>query len=101
MLFWPLIILKYVLIVESARKMDIKQFMKRKIISDSWSVENISDKILKTGSYGRNGTAFCERPFALHRQQPDKDKQNCNVAPRGKISVDTKGCTDFNLYPGS
>jgi len=33
---------------ESARaKMDIRQFMKRKTISDSRSVENISDKILR------------------------------------------------------
>jgi len=27
--------------------MDIKQFMKRKCISDSWNAENISDKRLK------------------------------------------------------
>jgi len=25
------------------------------------------------------GEAFCERPFALHRQQPEKDKQNFDV----------------------
>jgi len=46
-------------------KIDIRQFMKRKSISDSRSVENI----------------------ALHRQQPEKDKQNFDVAPHGKISA--------------
>jgi len=34
------------------------------------------------------GRAFCERPFALHRQQLERDKQNVDVAP-GKISADT------------
>jgi len=33
--------------VESARKMDIKQFMKMKSISDSRSVKNISNKRLR------------------------------------------------------
>jgi len=46
MLFWPLIILKYNLFVESARKMDIRQFLK-KSLSDSRSAENISDKRLR------------------------------------------------------
>jgi len=27
------------------------------------------------------GKAFCERPFALYRQQAEKDKQNVDVAP--------------------
>ena len=27
------------------------------------------------------GKAFCERPFVLHRQQPEKDKQNVDFAP--------------------
>ena len=26
--------------------------------------------------------------FALHRQQPDKDEQNVDVAPPGRISAD-------------
>ena len=30
---------------------------------------------------GRKGKAFCEYPFAVHRQQPEKDKQNFDVAP--------------------
>jgi len=47
MLFCPLFFLNNDLLVENARKMDIRQFMKRISISDSWSVENISDKILK------------------------------------------------------
>jgi len=33
--------------VESAQKMDIRQFMKRKSISDSQSVESTSEKILR------------------------------------------------------
>jgi len=28
------------------------------------------------------------RPFALHRQQPEKDKQKVDFAPPGKISAD-------------
>ena len=37
----------------------------------------------------RKGEAFCVRPFALHRQQPEKDKQNVDfVPPPGKISAD-------------
>jgi len=27
------------------------------------------------------GKAFCERPSALHRQQPEHDKQNVDVSP--------------------
>jgi len=44
---------------------------------------------------------FCERPFALHHQQPEKDKQNFDVAPHGNISADAHGCTDFDLFIGS
>jgi len=29
---------------------------------------------------GCKGKAFCECPFTLHRQQPEKDKQNFDVA---------------------
>jgi len=39
--------------------------------------------------YGvEGGKTFCERPFALHRQQAEKDKQNVDVAHPGKISAD-------------
>jgi len=33
---------------------------------------------------------FCVRPFALHllRQQTEKDKQNVDFAPPGKISAE-------------
>jgi len=34
---------------------------------------------------------FCIRPFALHRQQPEKDNQNVDFAPPGKISADAHG----------
>jgi len=40
---------------------------------------------------GRKGKACCERPFALHRQQPEKDKQNFDVALPEKISTDVHG----------
>jgi len=32
----------------------------------------------------RMGQALCERPFALHRQKPEKYKQNVDVAPPWK-----------------
>ena len=32
-----------------------------------------------------------ERPFALQRQQPEKDKQYIDVSPPGKISADSHG----------
>jgi len=31
------------------------------------------------------GKALCERPFALHRQQPENYKQNVDVAPLEKF----------------
>jgi len=74
--------------------MDIRLFIKRKSIHDSRSIENISDKRLRieVQPAQTNGVerikAFSERPFALHRQQIEKDKQNCDVAPTGKISAD-------------
>jgi len=37
------------------------------------------------------GKAFCERPIALHRQQPENDKHNVDAAPSGKISADAHG----------
>ena len=40
---------------------------------------------------GRKGKAFCERLFALHRQQPVKDKQILDLAPHGKNSADVHG----------
>ena len=64
--------------------------MKRKGIPDSRSVENISDKRLRievqsTQTNGLERVEFCERPFALHHQQPEKDKQNLDVAPMEKF----------------
>jgi len=31
------------------------------------------------------GKGFCERPFELHRQQPEKNKQNFDVAHMEKL----------------
>jgi len=41
------------------------------------------------------GKALCELPFALHRQQTEKYKQNVNVALPGKISADANGKGDW------
>jgi len=49
----------------------------------------------------RKGKAFCERPLALHCQQPENNKQHFDVDPPGKIYADAHGCTDFNLILGS
>jgi len=38
----------------------------------------------------RKGKALCQCPFALHRKQPEKYKQNIDVSP-GKISADANG----------
>jgi len=35
--------------------------------------------------------ALCERPFAMNHQQPEKSKQNFDVAPHEKISPDAHG----------
>jgi len=35
--------------------------------------------------------ALCERPFALHRQKPEKYKQNVDFSPPGKIYADANG----------
>jgi len=50
-------------------------------------------------SWCRNSKAFCERPFALQRHQPEKDQQHVHVAPPGKMSA-TPMAT-FTLSRGS
>jgi len=37
------------------------------------------------------GKALCECPFTLHRQQPEKYKQNIDVSPHGKFSEVANG----------
>jgi len=39
----------------------------------------------------RKGKTLCERPLTLHRQQPEKYKQNFDVVPHEKISADAHG----------
>jgi len=79
--------------------MNIRQLMKWKSISDGRSVENISDKNVRIevqpalANGLERAKAFCERPFTLHRHQPEKDKQNFDVAPTGKTSADVHGWT--------
>ena len=60
--------------------------MKRKSISDSQSVENISDKRLsiEVQPAQTNGVERVKRlrtSISLHRQQPEKDKQNFSLPP--------------------
>jgi len=55
-----------------------------------------------TDYFGRKGKAFCEGLFALHRQKPEKDKKNFDVAsPTQKIYANARGCTDFDQIIGS
>ena len=107
MLFWLLIILKLWLFVESAQKWILGSLWKESI-SDSRSVENtFTQKIdnwgsIRTDWWYRKGEAFCEGPFALRRQQPEKDKQNFDVASpwknfRGRPWLHN----DFDLILGS
>jgi len=35
--------------------------------------------------------ALCERPYTLHRQQPENYKQNFDFASHGKVSADAHG----------
>ena len=44
----------------------------------------------------RSSKVFCERQFALQRQEPEKDQKNFDVSPPGKISADVHGC--FNPF---
>ena len=87
-------------------EIDIKQFMKRKSISDSWNEEDITDKRLKievqppqTNELDR--VKRFVNVHLHHRQQPEKDKQNFDVVFIGKISADAHGCADFDLILGS
>jgi len=40
------------------------------------------------------------RPFALHRQETEKDKQNFDFAPPWKISTDAHACGLSSLVLG-
>jgi len=70
--------------------MDIRQFMKRISISDSRSVENITDKISKLGFnqhslMGQKVQSVLWTSINLHRQKPEKDKQISTLTPLEKI----------------
>jgi len=45
----------------------------------------------------REGKAFCERAFVLHRQQHAKDEQNIQFAPLGKVSADARA-SDLKFF---
>jgi len=83
--------------------------MKRKGKPGSRSVENISDKRLRIEVLpARTNQMERVKSFVnihLHciviHQQPEKYKQNFDISPYGKISVDAHGCTDFDLILGS
>jgi len=65
--------------------------MKRKIVSDTRSVETISDKRLRievqpAQANGVDGVKrFVNVHLRLHRQQPEKDEQNFDVSPLEKF----------------
>jgi len=71
--------------------MDIRQFMKRKSISDSRSVENISDKRLgiKVQPAQTNGKERVKRFVNVHSHciviNLENDKQNFDVPPIEKF----------------
>jgi len=44
------------------------------------------------------GKAFCEHPFALHRQQPENNAQNVDVAAHGKICAEPMGASMAVTY---
>jgi len=48
----------------------------------------------------KKGKAFCERAFALHRQQHGKDKQNIEFTHPGKVSADAHA-SDLNFFQNS
>jgi len=76
---------KAFLIAEVYKTFQTKDWESRSTIKDEWR---------------RKGKAFCERPFALHRQQPEKE-QSFDVSLPLKISAKTNECTDFDLNLGS
>jgi len=41
---------------------------------------------------------FCIRHFTLHLQQLDKDKQNVDCTPPGKLSADAHGALDLIYF---
>jgi len=87
--------------------MDIRQFMKRKGISDSRCVENISDKRLRIEVQPAQ-TNWVERVkrFAnvhLHCivSNLKRIRAKFRRCPSGKIYADVHGCTDFDRIGGS
>jgi len=47
------------------------------------------------------GKAFCERPFALHGQQPEKDKRNVDFPPPEKFLRTSMTDLAFRLIIGN
>jgi len=68
---------------------DFTLILKIHKVSDSLSVK-FSHKENTASNYCRNVEhfLFCTHPFVLHRQQPEKDKQNADLASPWKISAD-------------
>jgi len=81
--------------------------MKWKSISDSRSVENISDKRLRieVQPAQANGLERTKRFVNVHLHfiviNLKGICKNFDVAPTGKTSADVHGCTDFDLIPKS
>jgi len=47
--------------------------------------QNIEIEVQRAVSTDWKGKAFCERRFAMHRQQPEKYNENCDVLPLEKF----------------
>jgi len=88
------------------KKVDIRQFMKRKSISDSRSVENISEKRLRTKvqSAQSSGVERIKRFVNVHLHCIASNLKRISIIstfPPGKISAGARGCPDFDITLGS
>jgi len=86
--------------------MDIRQYMKRKIISDSRSVRKISDKRMRIEVQPPqiNGVERVKRFVNDHLHSivsNVKGYAKFRRCPPGKNSADANGGTDFDLILGS
>ena len=86
-------------------KIDVRQFMKRKSVSDSRSVENILDKRLRleVQPAQTNGVKRVKRFVIVHLHcivSNLKRISKISTLPPGKISLDAHGCIDFDLILG-
>ena len=104
MFFGRFITLKLFIICRKClKKMDIKQFVKRKSISDSRRVENISDKRLRieVRPVQTNWMETVKRFVNIHLHcivsNLKRISKISTLSPSEKTSADAHECTDFDL----